>query len=174
MNDDTSLPELLVGISFDGVLRAQEFLTASNRLALAHTIAIHDAVVIVKDADGKTHVRETIDPQPGRSALTGAMWIALLGAIFAGPVGWITGGVVGAGLGAGAAKLLDFGITDAWVAWFQEAVDRDTATVVLLVSDVDRDAFVAEVRRFTGAELVYAEFDEHTMQRLTTALESPS
>ena len=167
-------PELLIGISFDDVLRAEEFLTAAKRLALAHTFVLHDAVLVVKDHAGNAHVRETIDPQPGRTALTGAMWTGLLGLVFAGPVGWIAGVALGAGVGAGAAKLIDLGITDAWVAWFKEAVDRDTATIVLLVSDVDRDALVTEVRRFTGAELVYADFDEDTMRRLAAALETSS
>ena len=163
-------PETLVGISFDDVLRAQEFLTASTRLAAKESFALHDAVLVVKDADGRTHVRETIDPQPGRSAMSGGLWTGLFGLILGGPVGWIAGVALGAGVGAATAKLVDLGVSDEWVEWFRSSVQPGTATIVLLVSKVDRDALVAEVSRFAGGELVYATFDEDMLARLENAL----
>ncbi|MDQ1465637.1 MAG: hypothetical protein QOH10_52 [Actinomycetota bacterium] len=163
-------PETIVGISFDDVFRAQEFLTAAARLAAHGDFRIIDAVIVVKDADGKTHVRETTDPQPGRSAMSGALWTGLFGLILGGPVGWLAGAAVGAGAGAVTAKVVDLGISDEWVAWFREAVQPSTATIVLLVTKLDRDALVAEAARFTGAELVYANLDESTIDRIKQAL----
>jgi uncharacterized membrane protein len=163
-------PESLVGISFDDVFRAQEFLTAATRLAAHGDFQIIDAVIVLKDKDGKTHVRETTDPQPGRSAMSGALWTGLFGLLLGGPVGWIAGAAVGAGAGAVTAKVVDLGISDEWVAWFREAVQPDTATIVLLVTHLDREALVAEAARFTGAELVYANLDESTIDRIKDAL----
>jgi uncharacterized membrane protein len=163
-------PETLVGISFDDVFRAQEFLTAATRLASKGDFQIIDAVIVVKDDDGKTHVRETIDPQPGRSAMSGALWTGLFGLLLGGPVGWLAGAAIGAGAGAATAKVVDLGISDEWVAWFREAVQPGTATIVLLVTKLDRDALVAEAKRFTGAELVYANLDESTIDRIKQAL----
>ena len=163
-------PETIVGISFDGILRAQEFMTAATRLGVEGTFAMHDAVLVVKDSQGNTKVRESIDPQPGRSAMSGAMWSGLFGLILGGPVGWLAGAAIGASAGAGAAKLIDLGVTDEWITWFREAVRPDTATVVLLISNVHREALVAEASRFTGAELVYANFDHDTITRLKDAL----
>ena len=168
-NKDQS-PETIVGISFDGVLRAQEFITAATRLGADGTFAMHDAVLVVKDAQGNTKVRESIDPQPGRSAMSGAMWSGLFGLMLGGPVGWLAGAAIGAGAGASAAKMIDLGVSDEWVDWFREAVKPDTATVVLLISNVHREALVTEASRFTGAELVYANFDHDTMTRLKAAL----
>ena len=45
-----------------------------------------------------------------------------------------------------------------------------TATLVLLIDDVDRNALVAEAARFTGAELVQTTLDSHTMHRIDDAL----
>jgi uncharacterized membrane protein len=163
-------PETLVGISFEDVFRAQEFLTAATRLAAHGDFQIIDAVIVLKDKDGKTHVRETTDPQPGRSAMSGALWTGLFGLLLGGPVGWIAGAAVGAGAGAVTAKVVDLGISDEWVAWFREAVQPDTATIVLLVTHLDREALVAEAARFTGAELVYANLDESTIDRIKSAL----
>ncbi len=168
--DDQNVAQILVGISFGDVFRAQEFLTAAGGLAANGKLRLKDAVTVVKDPDGDTHVHETIDPQPGRTALSGALWAGLFGLILGGPVGWIAGLAVGAGAGAGAAKLIDLGITDEWVDWFKESVQPGTATVALLVEELDRDALVAEASRFTGAELVYANLDNLTLGRLEEAL----
>jgi len=160
----------LVGISFDDTFRAQEFLTAAHGLAAKHAFTLKDAVTVVKAADGRTAVHETIDPQPARTALSGAMWAGLFGLILGGPVGWAAGIAVGAGAGVVSAKLIDLGIPDEWVAWFKQAVQPGTTIVALLVEDLDADALVAEVARFPGAELVYANLDETTIDRVKDAL----
>ena len=87
-----------------------------------------------------------------------------------GPVGWIAGAAIGAGAGAVTAKVVDLGISDEWVAWFRDVVQPDTATIVLLVIKLDRDTLVTEAERFSGAELVYANLDESTIERLKEAL----
>lgn len=171
---DEGIPQTLVGISFPDIFRAQEFMTAATGLAARGSLKLKDAVLVVKDADGKTHVKETIDPEPGRSALSGALWAGLFGLVLGGPVGWAAGLAVGAGAGVVTAKVVDLGISDEWVGWFRAAVQPDTATVALLAEDLDRNALVAEASRFTGAELVYANLDEHTLDRIKDALETGS
>ncbi len=171
---DEGIPQTLVGISFPDIFRAQEFMTAATGLAAHGSLKLKDAVLVVKDADGKTHVKETIDPEPGRSALSGALWAGLFGLVLGGPVGWAAGLAVGAGAGVVTAKVVDLGISDEWVGWFRAAVQPDTATVALLAEDLDRNALVAEASRFTGAELVYANLDEHTLDRIKDALETGS
>ena len=96
------------------------------------------------------------------------MWPGLFGLILGGPVGWVAGMAVGAGADAVAAKVVDFGLPDEWVCWFRDAVQPRTATVALLVEDLDRDAFIAAAR-FTGAELVYANLDDATIERVKGA-----
>jgi len=74
-----------------------------------------------------------------------------------------------------AAKIIDHGVSDEWVAWFRQAVDAGTTTLVLLVEDLDRDALVGELERFAGARLVYANVDPQWLDRMHAALsESPA
>jgi uncharacterized membrane protein len=162
--------ETLVGISFDDMYRAQEFLTAATRLGANKRLVLKDAVVVAKNESGHAVVRETTDPQPARSAISGAVWTGLLGLLLGGPVGWLAGTAVGAGAGAVTAKVLDYGIPDEWVAWFREAVLPGTATVALLVTELDLEALIAEVGRFPGARLVYANLDDPTLDRIRKAL----
>ena len=168
-SNQPDVPQTLVGISFENVFRAQEFLIAASGLAAAGKLKLKDAVTVVRDASGKTVVHETIDPTPARAALSGAMWAGLFGLILGGPVAWIVGLAVGASAGVVTAKVMDLGVPDEWVAWFRDVVQPGTATVVLLVEDLNQNALVAEAARFTGAELVYANLDDATIERLRGA-----
>ena len=127
-----------------------------------------DAVLLVK-GDDHVRVRETIDPQPGRSALSAAVWTGLVGLIAGGLVGWIVGIVLGAGVGAVAAKVIDRGIPDAWVDWFKKAVRPHTATVVVLAGAIDQAALGAEVARFPGVRLVHTTLPAEAFSQLRSA-----
>ena len=164
------IPQTLVGISFPDIYRAQEFLTAATGLAARGSLQLKDAVLVLKDDDGKTHVKETIDPEPGRTALSGAIWASLFGLILGGPVGWAAGLAVGGVGGAVTAKVVDLGVSDEWVDWFRQAVQPGTSTVVLLIEDLHAEALVAEAERFAGAELVYANLADDTLDRIKDAL----
>ena len=73
---------VLTSYTFADTFRAQEFLTAATRLAANQSLRLRDAVIVTKDATGKTVVRETVDLQPGRSAMSGALWAGLFGWLF--------------------------------------------------------------------------------------------
>jgi uncharacterized membrane protein len=161
-----SEPDTLFGLSFDSENRAQQFMLAINELAHDHKLHLVDAVLVVKGDDDHVRVRETIDPQPGRSALSGAMWTGLLGLIVGGPVGWVAGIGVGAGVGAISAKVIDLGIPDEWVSWFKESIRSGTSTVVILAGEIDQDALSAEVERFPGARLVHTTVHAEALARL--------
>jgi uncharacterized membrane protein len=162
--------QTLIGLSFSDKFRAQEFLTAVSRLGSLGSLRLKDAVIVSKDDDGDVRVRETMDPQPGRSALSGAMWSGLLGLLVGGPVGWVAGLGIGAGLGAVTAKIVDVGVPDEWVDWFRSAVRSGTTTVVLLAEDLDVSALERELTRFDGAELVHATLPAATIVALKEAL----
>ncbi len=165
--------QALIGLSFDDSFRAQEFLTAMTRLSSVGSLKLRDAVIVSKDANGDVRVRETVDPQAGRTALSGAAWTGLLGLLVGGPVGWLAGIGLGAGAGAITAKVVDLGVPDEWVEWFRAAVREGTTTVVVLAEDVDMRAFGAEARRFAGAELVHSTLPATSIEQLRTALQDP-
>lgn len=168
--EEIETDQALLGLSFDDQFRAQEFLTAMSGLASRGALRLRDAVIVSKDANGDVKVRETIDPQPGRTAASGAIWSGLLGLIIGGPVGWIAGLGIGAGAGAITAKVVDLGVPDEWVDWFREAVRSGTTTVVILAEDLDVGALEDEVRRFAGAELLHATLPAATIDQLRNAL----
>lgn len=174
MTDLPASHDTIVGISFDDAFRAQELLTAASRLASKGVLQVLDAVTIIKDESGKTYVRETIDPSPVQSALSGSVWAGLFGLILGGPVGWIAGAAIGAGAGAARAKIVDLGVPDEWVGWFREAVQPGTVTLVLLLGNFDREAAFAELERFSGGHLVHANLEPDAIARIRRALDDGS
>jgi len=163
---------VIIGVSFDRQVLAQQYLLAMGGLKESGALELQDAVVVTKSTDGSVKVIETIDPTPGRAALNGAMWTSLLGLVLGGPVGWIAGLGIGAASGAVTAKIVDLGIPDEWVAWFREAVEPGTSTVVILAEHVHVPALAHEARRFAGAELLYTSMPDDAYEQLRSALES--
>jgi uncharacterized membrane protein len=163
---------VIIGVSFERQVLAQQYLLAMGGLKESGALDLQDAVVVNKGDDGSVKVIETIDPTPGRAALNGAMWTSLLGLVLGGPVGWIAGLGIGAASGAVTAKIVDLGIPDEWVAWFRDAVEPGTSTVVILAEHVHVAALAAEARRFAGAELLYTSMPDHAYEQLRQALET--
>lgn len=171
---DEQPDQYLVGVSLPDNLRAQEFLTAATGLAVRGSSKLRDAVIVSKSSEGQTVVRETMDPQPGRAALSSGVWTGLLGLILGGPVGWLVGGAVGAGVGAVTARVVDLGIPDEWVRWFRDAVQPGTTTVLLLFEDLDVNALAAELSRFPFAKLVHTTLPESSLRLLEEAIRGTS
>jgi uncharacterized membrane protein len=170
---DPGRVQRLAAISFDDDLRAVEFMTALTRLARDGKLALHDAVFVVKDRDGRTHIRETKDLQAGPTALSAGLWSGLFGLLLGGPVGMLIAGGIGAGAGAVTAKLVDVGVTDDFVAQLREMVQPGTTTVAVLADDIDVDAVLTELHRFAGARYVAGNLPLAGIQAVRDALGDP-
>ncbi|MET0326961.1 MAG: DUF1269 domain-containing protein [Ilumatobacteraceae bacterium] len=173
VSDPAAAPRL-AAISFDDDLRAVEFMTAVTRLAKDKRLNLHDAVFVVKRPDGKTYVRETKDLQPGPTAIGAGLWSGLFGLLLGGPVGMLVAGGIGAGAGAVAAKLVDVGVTDEFVAQLREMVREGTTTVAILADHVETDAVLAELHRFEGARYVAGNLPLAAIQAVRDALGDPA
>jgi uncharacterized membrane protein len=171
---DPGSVQRLAAISFGDDLRAVEFMTAVTRLARDGKLALQDAVFVVKSADGRTHVRETKDLQPGQTAIGAGLWSGLFGLLLGGPVGMLVAGGIGAGAGAVAAKVVDVGVTDDFVAQLREMVQPGTTTVAVLADHIDTEAVLAELQRFEGARYVAGNLPLTAIQSVRDALGDPA
>jgi uncharacterized membrane protein len=160
----------LLVISFDDPLRAQEFLLATARLQKKDEIQLHDAVVIRRDADGTSHVRETTDVSPGQAGVGAGVWGLLLGTLFGGPIGGLIVGAASAGGGALYAKLVDTGVKDATVAELREAVPPGRTAVALLVSHISVADLQRELSRFPNSQLVETDLPPAAVRAVQEAL----
>jgi uncharacterized membrane protein len=160
----------LLVISFDDQLKAQEFLLSAVRLQKNEELQMHDAVFIRRDPDGTSHVTETTDVTPKRSALGGGVWGLLLGTIFGGPIGALVGGAAMAGGGALYAKLVDTGIKDATIAQLRDTVPPGRTGLALLVSHLSVADLQRELARFPGTQLVETDLPPAAISAVQEAL----
>jgi uncharacterized membrane protein len=160
----------LLVISFDDPLRAQEFLLAAARLQRNEDIKLHDAVIVTRDTDGTSHVRETTDLTPGQAGVGAGVWGLLLGTLFGGPIGGLVVGAASAGGGALYAKLVDNGVKDATVADLRRAVPPGRTALALLVSHVSMADLQGELARFPNAQLVETDLPPAAVNAVQEAL----
>jgi uncharacterized membrane protein len=161
----------LLVISFEDGLRAQEFLLAVAGLQKREDIQLHDAVVISRDEDGKSHVRETTDVTPGHAGVGAGVWGLLLGTLFGGPIGGLVVGAASAGGGALFAKLVDTGVKDETIQELRNTVPPGRTAVALLVSHVSVADLPRELTRFPNAELVETDLPEAAVAAVQNALQ---
>jgi uncharacterized membrane protein len=160
----------LLVISFDDPLRAQEFLLAAARLQRDADLQLHDAVIVRRDDDGSSHVRETTDVTPGQAGLGAGVWGLLLGTLLGGPILGLIAGAASGGGGALYAKLKDTGVKDATVEELRKAVPPGRTAVALLVSHVSVADLQRELARFPRAELVETDMPPAAVNAVQEAL----
>jgi len=160
----------LLVISFEDGLRAQEFLLAVSRLQKNNEIQLHDAVLIARDEDGKSHVRETTDVTPGQAGVGAGVWGLLLGTLFGGPIGGLVVGAASAGGGALLARLIDTGVKDETINQLRTTVPPGRVAVALLVSHVSVADLQRELTRFPHAELVETDLPDAAVAAVQNAL----
>ncbi|HEY2271476.1 MAG TPA: DUF1269 domain-containing protein [Jatrophihabitantaceae bacterium] len=161
----------LLVISFEDALRAQEFMLAVAGLQHREDIEVHDAVVISRDPEGKSHVRETTDLTPGQAGLGAGVWGLLLGTLFGGPIGGLVVGAASAGGGALFAKLVDTGVKDETIEALRTTVPPGRTAVALLVSHVSVADLQRELTRFPNAELVETDLPDAAVSAVQNALQ---
>ena len=160
----------LLVISFEDALRAQEFLLAVAGLQHRDEIQLHDAVIISREQDGGSHVRETTDVTPGQAGIGAGVWGLLLGTLFGGPIGGLVVGAASAGGGALFAKLVDTGVKDATIEELRTAVPPGRTAVALLVSHVSVADLQRELARFANAQLIETDLPPAAVSAVQNAL----
>src|SRR4051794_13955099 len=166
--DDPTRQHVLA-IVFDKPTRADEVLLALAHLQLEGGIQMADAVVVAKTAEGRTHVRQTVDITPGKAAV-GGLWLGtFVGLLFGGPLG---GAAIGAAGGALYAKLVDVGLDDGWVKQMSKWIDPGTSALLLLVTDETlRADALRELGRYEG-KVVSTDFPDSVRDALQEALDA--
>ena len=162
----------IIGMSFDKATRADEVLLTLVHLQQEGEITLADAVVVAKTEDGKVHVRQTVDPTIGETALKGSIWGMLIGLLFP-PAAFLAAAAVGAGGGALLAKLVDLGLDDHWVKDVGRWLDPGTSALLLLVSADVRPTVLRELERYEG-EVLYCTFPDAVREELERALSAGS
>jgi len=147
----------LIAVAFDGPQEADRVLGELNRLQKEYLVDLADAVVVIRQPDGKINLKQSVSLVGSGAAsggLSGAIWGTLVGLLFLNPLaGFAIGGLVGAGSGALAGALIDYGIDDNFIRSLAETMKPDSSALFVLVRKVQPEKVLSELSGFRGRVL---------------------
>lgn len=136
-------------VAFDTPSKAEETLARLRRLQKEYLIDLEDAVIAIRDAEGKVDLKQSVNLMglgAASSGLSGAFFGSLIGLLFLNPLaGFAIGGLVGAGSGALAGSLADYGINDDLIKEIAQTIAPNTSALFLLVRKVQPEKVLAEL-----------------------------
>lgn len=158
------MADLLV-ISYPTEAQAEEVRARLLGMQKEYLIELGDAVVAVKNADGRVKLNQLFAPTAAGAA-SGALWGTLIGFLVLMP---LAGAAVGAASGALAGRLSDIGINDNFMRDVAKSLDDGHAALFLLIRKMTADKVMAELRGL-GGTIMRSSFDETKEEALRAAL----
>ena len=141
----------LVVIEYGDEYKADEVRLSLLKLQREYLIDLADAVVAVKDANGKVKLHQVTN-LTAAGAASGGLWGTLIGLIFLGPFFGV-GTLAGAAAGAVSGALTDIGIDDDFMKKLSEGFKPGTSALFVLVRKVTPDKVLEEIKRYGGTVL---------------------
>ncbi|WP_203009466.1 DUF1269 domain-containing protein [Pseudomonas paraversuta] len=139
----------LIVVGFSDTEVADRALTKMVSLSKEHLVELEDAVIVVRNADGKIHIKQSVNLTAlGATSglVTGGLWGALVGLLFLNPLaGFAIGGALGAGTGALSGSLSDYGIDDQFIKSLSETIPNDSSALFLLLRKFQPEKVLQEL-----------------------------
>jgi uncharacterized membrane protein len=168
----------LVVVGFDNIHEADRALNELARLRQEYLIDLEDAVVAIRDPDGKLHLKQSVNLVGAGAAsggLWGAMWGSLVGLLFLNPLlGMAAGAALGAGSGALSGKLADYGINDDFIRSIGQTIQPNTSALFVLVRKVQPEKVLSEISSHFRGRVIRSSLSPEQESRLQDALSGGS
>ena len=159
----------LIVVGYDDAFKAEEVRLKLLKMQKEYLVDLEDAVVAVKDKDGKVKLRQMYH-MAASGAIGGGFWGALIGLIFMMPV---LGAVVGAASGAAAGALSDVGIDDDFMKKLAETLTPGSSVLFVLIRKMTEDKVLDELKG-TGGKVLQTSLSHDDETKLQAALAAAS
>jgi uncharacterized membrane protein len=136
----------LVVIDYESEVKAEEVRIALLKMQKEYLIDLADAVVVVREANGKVKLRQLYN-LTAAGAVSGGFWGALIGLLFLNP---LFGMAIGAAAGGVSGALKDVGIDDNFMKELGATLKPGTAALCVLIRQMTPDKVVEELQKFGG------------------------
>jgi uncharacterized membrane protein len=150
---ENAMSEFVV-VAFENPMDADRALTQLSRLQNEYLVDLEDAVVAIRDPDGKVRIKQSVDmvgTGAVASGISGGLFGSLIGLLFLNPLaGMVLGGAIGAGSGALAGSLTDYGINEDLIREISSAIKPDSSALFLLVRKAQPEKVLAEFKDYNG------------------------
>ena len=138
-----------IAIEYDDPHRAHEVRLTLVKLQREYLIDMGDAVVAVKDVNGKVKLHQAVN-LTAAGAVSGGFWGVLIGLLFLNP---LLGVAVGASAGAVSGALRDVGISNDFMKQLADGLQPNTSVLFVLVRKSTPDKVLEEIREYGGTVL---------------------
>ncbi|HCZ17149.1 MAG TPA: DUF1269 domain-containing protein [Accumulibacter sp.] len=155
----------LVVIAYDDQFKAEEVRTMLRKMQQEYLIDLEDAVVAVKDDNGKIRLHQMYK-LAAAGALSGGFWGALIGLIFMSP---LLGMAIGASTGAIGGALTDVGINDDFMKELAASFKNGSSVLFVLVRKATPDKVLAELQG-TGGKVIKTSLTHEEEEKLQAVL----
>jgi uncharacterized membrane protein len=139
----------LVVVVFDNASEAERVLGTLRSAQRSDFLSLDDSAVVVKDNEGKIHVKNEMD----RGVKIGAVGGGLLGLMLAGIFFPVAGLLVGAVAGGLIGKSAGLGIDQEFVKEVGEELQPDTSAIFFIIRQANADVAVAALKPYKGKVL---------------------
>jgi uncharacterized membrane protein len=136
----------LVVVTFDNAEEAGKMREALRSAERAAHLSLDDSAVIVKDEEGKIHVKNEMDRGVKIGAIGGGLLGLLLGSIFF-PLAGLLAGILGGGL---VGKLADTGVDQKFVKEVSEDLQPGTSALFFIVRAANPNTALAALKPYKG------------------------
>ena len=160
------MSELIV-IGYEDPFKAEETRLKLLKLQRDYLIDLEDAVVAVKDKEGKVKLNQAF-PLTQMGAVGGGFWGALVGMLFLNP---LLGAAVGAGAGAISGALSDVGVNDNFMKELANNFQPGTSALFVLVRKVTPDKVLEELKG-AGGKIIQTSLSHEDESKLQAVLDS--
>jgi uncharacterized membrane protein len=155
----------LVVIEYNDMYKAEETRLLLRKLQKDYLIDLEDAVVAVKDEQGKVKLHQAVN-LTAMGAVSGGFWGSLIGLIFLNP---LIGLAVGAGAGAVSGALTDVGINDNFMKELAAGMTQRSSALFVLVRKSTPDKVLEELTG-TGGKILKTSLTHEDEAKLQAAL----
>lgn len=135
----------LVVIEYDDEYKALEVRIKLLKLQSEYLIVMDDAVVAVKNADGKVKLHQPVN-LTAVGAARGGLWGSLIGLMFLNPL-------LGAAVGAASGALTDIGVNNEFMKKIADGFKPGTSALFVLVREATPDKVMDEIKGYGGTVL---------------------
>lgn len=137
----------IVVITFDTEDRAGEVRESIRKTQKSGFVSLDDSAVVVKDKNGKVHVKNEVDRGVKIGAVSGGFLGLFIGFLLMGPIGSL---VIGALIGGGIGSLAHLGIQHSFIDDVSDELQPGTSALFIIVRDANPDVTVATLRQYEG------------------------
>lgn len=157
----------LIVIGYDDLFKAEETRLKLVKMQRDYLIDLEDAVVAVKDQDGKVRLNQAY-PLTQMGAVGGGFWGALVGMLFLNP---LLGAAVGAGAGAISGALSDVGVNDKFMKELAQNLQPGSSALFVLVRKATPDKVLEELKG-AGGKVLQTSLSHEDESKLQAALDA--